>query len=146
MRVRKPLCTRHSVKIMTNRINAGIVCKSLFSQNVERPEAGFGNRPTRSAVTRDRAAGCILNCMFGLARVLTELIRREAIYGPMPIAVAGEFTPARLYFAHQVRKPFGHPTDEEKCSLGIVPVKEIQHTVSIRHHSGRPPMPAFSVN
>ena len=34
---------RHSIKIVMNGIDAGIVGKALFSQDVQRPEARFGN-------------------------------------------------------------------------------------------------------
>src|SRR6476661_7141721 len=109
MRIRKPLGSGHSVKIMPNGIYAGVVCKSLFGQNVERPKAGFGNRPTRCAITGYWRPRCVFNRVFGLPRVLAELIRREAVNRPMPIAVAGKLVPARLYFAHQVWKSFGNP-------------------------------------
>src|SRR5579871_4627364 len=146
MRVWKPLCSRHSVKIMTNGINAGIICKSLFGKNVESPEAGFGNRPARCAITGYWRPSCVFNRVFGLPRILAEFVRREAVYGSMPIAMAGKLMPARLYFAHQMRKSFGYPADKEKRSLGMVLVKEIKHTVSVRDHAGRPPVPSFAVN
>src|SRR5438270_1373058 len=114
-----------------NRIDAGIVGKSLFGQDGERPQAGSGNRPARRSVTVYCNARCIFDHVFGLTRVFAELIRCEAVNRSMPVAVTGKLVSARLYFAHQVRKSFSHPADKEKCSLGIVLVKKVQHTMSI---------------
>src|ERR1051326_7523580 len=142
----KSLCSGHSIKVMPNGIDAGIVCKSLLGQNVERPEAGFCNRPARCAITGDWRTRCVLNRAYCLQCVLTELIRRKAVHRSMPVAVAGQFVSVGLHFAHQVRESGGHPADKEECCLSVVLGKKIQYPLRVSYNARRPLVPAFTVH
>src|SRR5438045_8881383 len=129
-----------------NRIDAGIVCETLFGQDVERPESRLGDRPARCTVSAHRDAGRVFNRLLGLPRILAELISRKAIHGAVPIAVAGKLMPTPLDLAHQVRKPRSYPSDKEKRCFRAVLVKEIKHALRVRYHARRPAVPAFAVN
>src|SRR4051812_38818715 len=146
MRVRKSLRPGHTVKVMPNGIDAGIVCKPLFSENIKRPEAGFCNRPARGTITGNCSPGCVFNRVFCLPRVLTELIRCNTVDRPMPVAMAGQFVSVGLYFAHQVRKSGSHPADKEKCCFSVVLSKKIQHPLRVGYNARRPTIPAFTLH
>jgi len=46
---------------MVDRIDAGVVSKPFFSQDVQGPKAIFSDGPARRAITKDLDTGCILN-------------------------------------------------------------------------------------
>src|SRR5579864_9524849 len=113
MCVRKSFSARNAVKIVMNGVNAGIVDKAFFGQNVQRPQRRLGNRPTRRAISPHFDTGSVFNRLLCLSSVGAELIECEAVHGPMPIAMAGKLMSAGVDLTHQVRKMLGHPSHEE---------------------------------
>src|SRR5438477_9672453 len=113
---------------MVDRIDAGVVCKPLFSEDVQGPKTIFGDGPTRRAVAKDFDTRCILNSSNGRPGILTKFVGRLGINGPMPVAMAGEFVAARVYLSHQLWKLICHPSNKEKRSLYAIPIEKIEDT------------------
>ena len=113
---------------MVDRIDAGVVCKPLFSEDVQGPKTIFRDRPTRRAIAKDLDTSCILNGSNRRLSILTKFVLRLGINGPMPVAMAGEFVAARVYFSHQLWKLMCHPSNKEKRSLYAIPIEKIEDT------------------
>src|SRR4029077_10010528 len=68
---------RETVKIMTNRENAGIVEKSFLRENVEGPEAVAHNREGGSTIADDLYAGSVLDEPARAAQIFAKFLRTQ---------------------------------------------------------------------
>src|SRR6266446_8003174 len=119
----------HTVKIMMNGIDTRIVREALFGENIQRPERGFRDGPTGSAIALHFDSRVVFygpNCG---PRVISEFVRCERINGAMPIAMAGQFVFACVNIADEFWELLGHPPHEEKRPLHIVGIKQIQNAL-----------------
>ena len=94
MSIWKSLRAGHSIKVMVNREDTGVIGELLLDQYIERPKAVLGNRPTGCAVAVDFCSGGIFDSSQRGPGILPKLLGCQRIDGAVPKTVAGKLVSA----------------------------------------------------
>src|SRR6266571_6652010 len=122
--VKEALMVRYTVKIMPNREDAGIILKTLFGQNLERPEALARNGVARRTIAKHGCARRCFNELLGFAGIMAKLLWGHGINPSMPVAVAGYFVLFRDYTSDQLRIPFCHPAQDKEGGFDVLLIEQ----------------------
>src|SRR5580704_18078378 len=76
---------RHSVTVMMDGINTGIICESQLGQNVERPYGTINHRVSWCAIPSHSLAGDLLNDVLGAPRVFAKFRRLQFVDQSVPV-------------------------------------------------------------
>src|SRR5262245_55056486 len=120
---------------MTDREYARIVPKAMGREYVERPERIACNRKARRAKRRDSVTGDFFEYLLATREVFGELVRRQVINQPVPIAVAANFVPCFLNITNQKWVAVGDPAEYEKRGPNLKLFEQRQNTVRVLHHA-----------
>src|SRR5688500_6286914 len=93
---------RDTVPIVMNRENAGVVSKSFFDQNIQRPERPGRYGVARRPVSNDCGATRILDDPLGATRILAEGRLRKIVNKAMRISMGRDFVAGVSNAAHQI--------------------------------------------
>ncbi len=137
---------RHSVDIVMDGEDAGIVKKTLLRENLQRPKRLFDDRETGRSIAYDGLAAGVLDGCAGATCIGAKLVGREMPDAAVPVAMAGDLVPGGDNLAHDLREAFGNPSEHEKCGLGSVPAEQVENAAGVVHNARGMGRPAFRRN
>ena len=122
---------RHAEARQHRRIDAGVVEKSFFRQNVQRPQRVLHDRKIRRAVSLDRHSRQRLQLALRAAHVLAELRRREQKDVLVPVAVRSHLVALGGDPLHAIRKFIREFPQNETGGLDVFLRQDVEHALQI---------------
>jgi hypothetical protein len=135
---------RNPVKIVPNGKYAGVVSKTQFAEDSQRPVGANRNREGGGPVPYDLYSRGVFHSFLGATSVFAKFLGTQLVDEAVPIAVASDLVAIRPNFSDQFRKTRCNPSQYKEGCPDLVPVKESQHTVSISDHAALQGIPVVS--
>ena len=136
----------HSIDVMMNGEDAGIIEKSLLREDLDSPKRPLDDGETGRSITDDGPAAGILNRGAGATRIGTKFAGRKIPDAAMPVAVAADFVTGGDDLAHDLREALGDPSENEKGGPGSVAAEKIENAARVVRDAGGIGRPAFGRN
>src|SRR5678815_1907233 len=141
-----PAETRDSIAVVLDRVNARIMGKAAFGQNLECPQGAPCDRITGRAIGPRRNTASVFNGANRAQCVLAKLGGRQVVNQAVPEAVAGDLVTPGRNFPNQRRLALRYPTQYEEGPLDTVPVENLQYPPGLWLDEGRQGGPLVGVN
>src|SRR5271156_3819952 len=137
--------TRHSIAVMMDGKNTGVVGKTELGQDIERPNGTVDHRVGRCAVSGDRLAADLLDYVLGAPSIFFEFNWFQFIDQPVPVGMTGQLMSPRCDLAYQRRKAFSNPPQNEVRRVQVELCHQLQEAASVSYHAARIAVPAPAI-